>query len=35
MPRMQELALKTALWSVYIGLRGTARTIRAVESVIR
>jgi hypothetical protein len=31
---MQELALKTALWSVYLSLRGTARTLRAVQAVI-
>jgi hypothetical protein len=31
---MNELALRTALWSIYLGCRGTARTLRAVELVL-
>jgi hypothetical protein len=31
---MPELALRTALWSIYLGCRGTARTLRAVESAL-
>jgi hypothetical protein len=31
MRRMQELVLRSALWSVYLGCRGTARTLRAVQ----